>query len=200
MPKLTDITPKTGIEVIQKQVDAIPKILDKITFLIEYRADLKMKSDISDKIVWANFKSKEYYLLQDINALIEKYEQLSKHQSTTGTDYGTLQFDKTTLEKIHVHFDDTGIWKSIGMDDFKDNFREIPKLSLKINDKPLFSYLFHYFKKSFINVGNKNKWMMEHFDIANFSKHKTLDYSNSDKATQLEEINVLLDEMGIRKK
>ncbi len=135
-------------------------------------------------------------LLISVGSLIDEVKNIQP--TTTGTDYGTLQFDKTTLEKIHVHFDDTGIWESIEMDDFKDNFRERPKLSLKINDKPLFSYLFHYFKKSFINVGNKNKWMMEHFDIANFSKHKTLDYSNSDKATQLEEINVLLDEMGIR--
>lgn len=135
-------------------------------------------------------------LLISVDALIDAVKNIP---SIIGTDYGTLQFDETALQKIYVNFKDADIWEPIAMNDFIDNFREVPVLSLKIKDKPLFSYTLHHFKKSFINVVDKNKWMMEHFDIANFSKHKTLDYSNNDKATQLQDINVLLDKMGVRK-
>ena len=137
-------------------------------------------------------------LLISIDNLIDEVKNIQP--TTTGTDYGALQFDETTLQKIYINFKDSNIWEPIELDDFIDNFRERPKLSLKINDKPLFSYIFHHFKNSFINTGDKNEWMSKHFGIANFGNHQNLSYSNSAKVTQLETINSLLNKMDVRKK
>jgi hypothetical protein len=120
-------------------------------------------------------------------------------EPTTTTDYGKLQFDETTLQKVYVNFADADIWEPIEMDEFIDNFREVPKLSLKIIDKPLFSYILHHFKQSFADAGDKNKWVKQHFGIANFGNSQNLDYSNSDKAAKLEAINSQLDKMDVRK-
>lgn len=136
-------------------------------------------------------------LLISVDALIDAVKNIP---SIIGTDYGTLQFDETALQKIYVNFKDADIWEPIVMNDFIDNFREVPKLSLKIKDKPLFSYTLHHFKNSFIDAGDKNEWMRKHFGIANFGNHQNPEYKEkSAKATRLETINSILDKMDVRK-
>lgn len=144
-------------------------------------------------------QTKEAAIIKERTTRKEIKKQNIKQAPPPTTDYGALQFDNDTLEKIFVAFKNLNIWEPIKMNDFTDNFREMPKLSLKIIDKPMFSYIFHHFKNSFIYEGNKNAWIKERFNIANFGNHNDLSYTNRSKAIKLEEINQLLGKMNIRK-
>ncbi len=116
------------IESIQQEVDAISAISDKIIYLINYRADFILEYNPENvpkpenPLKW-HIQTYEYRIVEQIDLLIEKYDQLLKYQTVqpTPTPIRITPFDSPDPEaheqkpfdalKIKAKYDPEKVYK-----------------------------------------------------------------------------------------
>jgi hypothetical protein len=87
------------------------------------------------------------------------------------TDFGKFKFEQSTLSVLHGNFDGK-LWDNIDINEFYNNFKEIPLKTLIIKSKPAFCYLIAKYENKKSDISNINHWMKEHFNISNYSRDK----------------------------
>lgn len=146
------------IKVVEESDD--PILVIKMTGFLSPNFDYEKLFEFSD------IAEREYKRVKEtkvVNPDIEPKEIIP--------DYGKLQFEKNTLSVLHGYFNDE-IWDDIDINQFYNNFREIPLKTLTIKSIPAFCYLIAKYENKKIDILNINKWMKEHFNILNYSKDK----------------------------
>ena len=150
----------------------------EISEMFIYQLDLKGKIDILEKTEGfdLNFDSlrKKFDDLIRFSELVEKeHEKIKKNTSIPEPPPNNeeTQFDVNTLSILHGKYNGK-LWHEIDINEFYNNFKKTPAKTLKIKCKHAFGYLLSKHEENRNEIVDINKWMKDHFDIANYSKCK----------------------------
>jgi len=158
----------------KKQID----LLNTFTYLFISQLDLNGKIDLIEKTEGfdLDFKStrKKYSGLIRFSELVEKeHEKIKKNTSIPEPPPNNeeTQFDVNTLSILHGKYNGK-LWHEVDINEFYNNFKKTPAKTLKIKCKHAFGYLLSKYEEDRNEIVDINKWMKDHFDIANYSKCK----------------------------
>ena len=111
----------------------------------------------------------------------EFQEVISHSKKNDKNDYGKFQFKQDDLQVIHGYFNSDGkLWESIDLDEFCNNFKELPARTLMLKNVEGFCFLMGRYEDSKTNINNINYWFIDHFpEITNYSKQKAKKSGNA---------------------
>ncbi len=138
---------------------------ERINFILNHPL-LKLPFDCRKLLDFSDIAEQEYKRVCGQKDEVEEKDKV--------VEYGKLQYDQDTLSILHAIFNADGkLWESIDINEFYNNFKEIPARTITLKNDVAFSYLMRTFYDSarLFNSDIKD-WYKEHFNIANVTKHK----------------------------